>query len=140
MVFESKCNEQQIIAFKPLHNKAKQWRRWSKQHMRWIRWSRPRSVGWKKTCTKWSWDQGDQGEHEQQYGKEVLGIDLFNIHTLVHGSSPCCSNLNLNITQCYYVNMFHSLRMTNDRAKENLVIILNSLSKKQMPKKNHLWT
>ncbi len=135
MAFRSKCNEQQIIAFKLLHNKAKQWRRWSRQHIKWIRWSRPRWIGWKKICTKWSWDQGNQGEHEQQYGKEVVGIDLFNIHTSIHESSPCCFNLNLNISQCYYVNMFHSLHMIDNRAKENLVINLNSLSHEQVQKK-----
>jgi hypothetical protein len=29
MAFGFKCNEQQILTFKPLHNKAKQWSRWT---------------------------------------------------------------------------------------------------------------
>jgi hypothetical protein len=45
--------------------------------------------------------QGDQGEHEQQYGKEMIATYLFNIHTSVNQSNPCCYNLNLNIVQHY---------------------------------------
>jgi hypothetical protein len=70
--------------------------------------------------------QGDQGEHEQQC-EEVATTYLLNIHTSNHQSNPSCFNLNLNTTQHYYVYMFHNPPMTEDRAKENMVINLNNL-------------
>ncbi len=61
--------------------------------------------------------QGDQGEHEQQYEKEVATTYLLNIHTLIHQSNPSCFNLNLNSTQHYYVVMPYNPPMTEDRAE-----------------------
>ncbi len=72
--------------------------------------------------------QGDQGEHQHQHREEVVATDLFNIHTSVHQLGPSCSNLNLNIAQCYYVNMPHSLPMIEDRAENNLVGNLNNFN------------
>jgi len=83
---------------------------------------------------KHAWDdsgQGDQGEYEQQYGKKIVATYLFNIHTWVHQLGPS-SNLNLNTTQHYYVDMPNSLPMKEDRAEENLVVNLNSLNQEQV--------
>jgi hypothetical protein len=54
--------------------------------------------------------------------------DLFNIHTSVHQLGLGCFNLNLNTTQCYYVNMPHSLPMIEDGVEDKLVVNLNNLS------------
>jgi hypothetical protein len=72
--------------------------------------------------------QGDQGEHEQRYEEEVVITNLINIHTSIHQSCLSCSNINLNIAQHYYVDMFHSSPMIEDRAEENLIVNLYSFS------------
>lgn len=64
--------------------------------------------------------QGDEGEHEQQYGEEVITTYVLKIHTSVHQLGPSCLNLNLNITQRYYVDMPHSPLMIKDKAKEKV--------------------
>jgi hypothetical protein len=67
MAFGSKCNEQKISTFKPLH-----------------KFQPSNNEGNETNNTSDEQDdhgQGDQGEHEEQYGEEVNAIDLLNIYT-----------------------------------------------------------
>jgi len=115
MAFESKCNEQHISTFKATIG--------------------PNNEGNEIDNTSNEQDdqgQGDQGEHEQQYGEEVIATYFFNIHTLVHQLGASYFNLNLNIAQCYYVDMFDNPPMTKDGVKENLVINIDNLGQEQI--------